>query len=106
MGAGRRHFGMARFGLKKKPKPVSEPKPRIAVSVSPIADEKVPLSPPSDVPRILLPHVETQLNMHQYNGLFEASSERQNGSTEPTGECFFVAHSICYQSAERLIMSA
>ncbi|KAL2003919.1 hypothetical protein VTN02DRAFT_1615 [Thermoascus thermophilus] len=39
-----------------------------------------------DAPRVNLPHVETRLNMHQYNGLFEVSSpERQNGSAnEPS----------------------
>lgn len=77
MSAERRRFGMGRFGRKKKDKPVT-----------PITDLKLPLPPPSDAPRVLLPRVETQLNMHQYNGLFESTSaERQNGADEPpTGE--------------------
>lgn len=51
-----------------------------------ITDSEIFLSPVSDIPRVNLPHVETRLNMHQYNGLFEASTpERQNGSVlEPS----------------------
>lgn len=37
--------------------------------------------PPSS-PRVSLPHVDTLLNMHQHNGLFDAAStEEQNGPT-------------------------
>lgn len=82
MSTERRRFGMGRFGRKKKDKPVT-----------PLTDLKLPLPPPSDAPRVLLPHVETQLNMHQYNGLFDstASAERHNGAVEPpTSEWFFV----------------
>lgn len=71
---------MARFRRAKKP-------PREGKNV---ADSDMLVSPVADVPRVNLPHVETRLNMHQYNGLFEvASPERQNGSTdEPSaGEC-------------------
>lgn len=35
-----------------------------------------------DVPQVSLPHVETRLNMHQFNGLFEPTSpEPQNESS-------------------------
>ncbi|KAE8148414.1 hypothetical protein BDV25DRAFT_131233 [Aspergillus avenaceus] len=72
---------MARFGrAKKTPKAVSS-NANSDMLVSPTSDP----SPRS--PRISLPHVETQLNMHQYNGLFDPDlSERQNGlePTDPT----------------------
>lgn len=37
--------------------------------------------PSARPPRVSLPHVDTQLNMHQHNGLFDVgSTEGQNGS--------------------------
>ncbi|OOF96392.1 hypothetical protein ASPCADRAFT_206585 [Aspergillus carbonarius ITEM 5010] len=65
---------MARFGrVKKSPQPgTKNADPDMLV---------LPTSDPQQAPRVSLPHVETQLNMHQYNGLFEVgSSERQNAS--------------------------
>lgn len=55
-----------------------------------VTDSDIFVSPAADAPRVNLPHVETRLNMHQYNGLFEVSSpEPQNGSAnEPPGECW------------------
>ncbi|KAL4883712.1 hypothetical protein BJY04DRAFT_23154 [Aspergillus karnatakaensis] len=56
------------------------------------ADSEKPVSPSAEsfrAPRLSLLHVETGLNMPQYNGLFESdSSERQKGSVaeEPTIE--------------------
>ena len=100
MGTDHRHSSIARFGLRKKPKPAS---------VSTITDVKAPLPPPSDVPRVLLPPVETQLNMHQYNGLFEASSsERQNGSGETAGELFLCLAPLfpIYGEADRISCAA
>ena len=43
----------------------------------------LPVPVPEPVPRVSLPHVDTQLNMHQYNGLFDMSSspDGQNGSS-------------------------
>lgn len=49
-------------------------------------------APVPDVPRVSLPHVDTQLNMHQYNGLFDLSSspDGQNSSSaiDSTGGLF------------------
>lgn len=79
MGAEHQRFSMGRFGWKKKNKPVPT-----------ITDVKLPLPRSSDAPRVPLSYVETQLNMHQYNGLFEVTPERQNGSVEsPTGKTPF-----------------
>lgn len=63
---------MARFGrVKKTLKPEAENANSDALA-SPTSD------PPPRSPRVSLPHVETQLNMHRYNGLFEPDSpERQ-----------------------------
>ncbi|GKZ44801.1 hypothetical protein AbraIFM66951_007110 [Aspergillus brasiliensis] len=65
---------MARFGrVKKSPK---------AETKNADSDMLVlPTSDPQRAPRVSLPHVETELNMHQYNGLFEiGTSERQKAS--------------------------
>lgn len=66
---------MARFGRVKK---TLKPEPENANSdalASPTSDT------PRRSPRVSLPHVETQLNMHRYNGLFEPESpERQKES--------------------------
>lgn len=65
---------MARFGrVKKSPK---------AGTKNADSDMLVlPTSDPQRAPRVSLPHVETELNMHQYNGLFEiGTSERQKAS--------------------------
>ena len=45
--------------------------------------DTLPAPVPEPVPRVSLPHVDTQLNMHQYNGLFDMSSspDGQNGSS-------------------------
>ncbi|PYH97816.1 hypothetical protein BO71DRAFT_346194 [Aspergillus ellipticus CBS 707.79] len=61
---------MARFGrVKKSPKPgTKNADPDLLV---------LPTSDPRRAPRVSLPHVETQLNMHQYNGLFEIGSSEQ-----------------------------
>lgn len=70
-----RPSGKSRFGRKKNNQ------------VPTITDLKLPLPLPSDAPRVGLPRVETRLNMHQYNGLFEVPSEFPNGSLEsPAGE--------------------
>ncbi|KAL3478982.1 hypothetical protein BJX99DRAFT_223352 [Aspergillus californicus] len=65
---------IARFGRTKK-----SPKPEIEN-----ADPETHVSSTSDsfrAPRISLPHVETELNMQHYNGLFEPDSpERQKSS--------------------------
>ncbi|KAL4786644.1 hypothetical protein BJX76DRAFT_355001 [Aspergillus varians] len=65
---------IARFGRPKK-----SPKPETENANSPT---RVPATSDSfRAPRISLLHVETELNMPQYNGLFEAdSSEQQRGS--------------------------
>ncbi|BCS15318.1 similar to An16g07340 [Aspergillus luchuensis] len=65
---------MARFGrVKKSPK---------AGTKNADSDMLVlPTSDPQRAPRVSLPHVETELNMHQYNGLFEIGTpERQKAS--------------------------
>ncbi|PWY89272.1 hypothetical protein BO70DRAFT_164357 [Aspergillus heteromorphus CBS 117.55] len=61
---------MARFGrVKKSPKAgTKNADPELLV---------LPTSDPRRAPRVSLPHVETQLNMHQYNGLFEIGSSEQ-----------------------------
>ncbi|KAE8386757.1 hypothetical protein BDV23DRAFT_137935 [Aspergillus alliaceus] len=63
---------MARFGrAKKTPKAVAN-NANSDMLVSPTS------APPRRSPRVSLPHVETQLNMHQYSGLFDFdSSDRQ-----------------------------
>ncbi|KAI9044758.1 uncharacterized protein KD926_011729 [Aspergillus affinis] len=59
---------MARFGrVKKTLKPEAENANSDALA-SPTSD------PPQRSPRVSLPHVETQLNMHRYNGLFGPES--------------------------------
>jgi hypothetical protein len=73
-----------------------------------LADSKqLVLSTTIDVPRINLSQVETCLDMHQYNGLFEASpSERQNGSVvEPSSSKFFLLLPGQYTLQMRLIAS-
>ncbi|PYH81678.1 hypothetical protein BO82DRAFT_77756 [Aspergillus uvarum CBS 121591] len=67
--------GMARFGRgKKSPKPGTNHADPDMLSL--------PTSDPRRAPRVSLPHVETQLNMHQYNGLFNEIStpEQLNGA--------------------------
>ncbi|KAL2831766.1 hypothetical protein BDW59DRAFT_169607 [Aspergillus cavernicola] len=67
---------IVRFRQAKKP---PKPKPEIEKT-----DSDTHVSSTSDLiraPRVSLPHVETELNMQQYNGLFEADSpERQKRS--------------------------
>lgn len=90
---------MVRFGRVKK-KTKAEPvvtttttttaaaESRESVVENPNADldffvPSLPVPVPEPVPRVSLPHVDTQLNMHQYNGLFDMSSspDGQNGSS-------------------------
>lgn len=101
-----RFVGMVRFGrIKKKTKaePVQDDSSAKSSSQEPYqehdadTDITIPLplptgsdpSSPRTAPRISLPHVDTLLNMHQVNGLFDTpkSREEQNGSTviESTG---------------------
>jgi hypothetical protein len=72
-----------------------------------LADSKQLVLSTIDVPRINLSQVETCLDMHQYNGLFEASpSERQNGSVvEPSSSKFFPLLPGQYTLQTRLIAS-
>ena len=75
---------MARFGrAKKTPKAVANN-----------ANSDMLVSPTSDLPRrsprVSLPHVETQLNMHQYSGLFDLDSpERLKAVESSAGGWFF-----------------
>ncbi|KAF7594945.1 hypothetical protein BBP40_007753 [Aspergillus hancockii] len=72
---------MARFGrAKKTPKAVANNANTDMLVLSPTSD------PPRRSPRVSLPHVETQLNMHQYSGLFDLDSpERQKAVESSTG---------------------
>ena len=76
MSSEHRRFGMGLFGRKKKNK-----------SMPALTDTTLPELAESNTPQVDLPHVETHLNMHQHNGLFEVASperqERPNGSLEP-----------------------
>lgn len=65
---------ITRFGRAKK-----SPKPDLENANS--ATRVLAPSEPFQAPRISLLHVETELNMSQYNGLFEGESpDRQKGS--------------------------
>ncbi|PYH41210.1 uncharacterized protein BP01DRAFT_182588 [Aspergillus saccharolyticus JOP 1030-1] len=72
--------GMTRFGRGKK-----TPKLPETNHADPEMLSLPPTSDPPQAPRVSLPHVETQLNMHQYNGLFNEIStpERPNGAPPP-----------------------
>ncbi|KAI9374382.1 hypothetical protein BJX61DRAFT_307248 [Aspergillus egyptiacus] len=68
---------LVRFGrAKKSPKPEMKDADR-NTHVLPASDSRRP-------PRISLPHVETELNMQQYNGLFEADSPERHKSSMTT----------------------
>ncbi|KAE8140955.1 hypothetical protein BDV38DRAFT_217850 [Aspergillus pseudotamarii] len=71
---------MARFGrAKKTPKAVAN-NANSDMLVSPTSD------PPRRSPRVSLPHVETQLNMHQYSGLFDLDSSERLKAVESSAE--------------------
>ncbi|GAB1194435.1 hypothetical protein BDV32DRAFT_2497 [Aspergillus pseudonomiae] len=71
---------MARFGrAKKTPKAVAN-NANSDMLVSPTSD------PPRRSPRVSLPHVETQLNMHQYSGLFDLDAPERLKAVESSAE--------------------
>lgn len=75
---------MARFGrAKKTPKAIAN-NANSDMLVSPTSDS------PRRSPRVSLPHVETQLNMHQYSNLFDRDSpERLKAVESSAGGWFF-----------------
>ncbi|KAB8071444.1 hypothetical protein BDV29DRAFT_17899 [Aspergillus leporis] len=72
---------MARFGrAKKTPKAVLANNANPDMLVLPTSD------PPRRSPRVSLPHVETQLNMHQYSGLFDLDSPERQKAVESSAD--------------------
>ncbi|KAB8244751.1 hypothetical protein F9C07_2199468 [Aspergillus flavus] len=71
---------MARFGrAKKTPKAIAN-NANSDMLVSPTSDS------PRRSPRVSLPHVETQLNMHQYSNLFDRDSPERLKAVESSAE--------------------
>ncbi|RAL09795.1 uncharacterized protein BO97DRAFT_457378 [Aspergillus homomorphus CBS 101889] len=70
---------MARFGRGKKT-------PKSGTNNADPDMLSLPTSDPRRAPRVSLPHVETQLNMHQYNGLFNEISTPERPTDAPAAD--------------------
>ncbi|KAE8382180.1 hypothetical protein BDV26DRAFT_278202 [Aspergillus bertholletiae] len=71
---------MARFGRAKKTAKAVASNANSDMLVSPTSDS------PRRSPRVSLPHVETQLNMYQYSGLFDLDSPERLKAMESSAE--------------------
>lgn len=81
---------IARFG---RPKKSSKPVPENANSTTHVpAASTTTSNHPYRAPRISLPHVGTELNMPQYNGLFEVDSPEPQKSVEASD----ITISLCF----------